>query len=277
MAATVWKGYISFGLVSFPVRLFSAARAEAVPFHLLHEKDLSRVKEVWYCAKEDKPISRAEIVKGYETSKGEYVVVQDEELKKIAPPTATTMDILQFVKSGDVDPIYFESSYYVAPEEKTAKPYALFLAVLESTRQHAIAKIAMHNREHVVLIRPLEDGLVLHTLFYPDELHAVNQNAKPKDKYPAKELELAKNLVDQLSAPFRAEQFHDTYRENVERLIEQKQKGEKITPSKQPRKAPVVDLMEALKRSLAAPQRETGGQKAARSGAPKKTRGHRAA
>src|SRR5271154_237478 len=154
MPAAVWKGYISFGLVSFPVRLFAAGRAEAVHFHMLHAKDLSRVKEVWYCAEEDKPIDRAEIVKGYETSKGEYVVVEDEDLKKIAPATATTMDVLQFVKSGDVDPIYFESSYYVAPEEKTAKPYALFLAALGSTQQHAIAKIAMHNREHVVLIRP---------------------------------------------------------------------------------------------------------------------------
>jgi DNA end-binding protein Ku len=277
MAATVWKGYISFGLVSFPVRLFSAARPAAVHFHLLHEKDLSRVKEVWYCAEEDKPISRAEIVKGYEVSKGEYVVVADEELKKIAPSTATTMDVIQFVKSGDVDPIYFESSYYVAPEEKTAKPYTLFLAALESTRQHAIAKIAMHNREHMVLIRPVEGGLVLHTLFYPGELHAANKSAKPKDKYTAKELELAKNLVEQLSAPFRADQFHDTYRENVERLIEQKQKGEKITPSQPPRKAPVVDLMEALKRSLATPQRETAGQKVAKPGAPRKTRGRRAA
>src|SRR3981189_3236492 len=117
MPATVWKGFISFGLVSFPVRLFSAARAEAVHFHMLHKKDLSRVKEVWYCAEEDKPIERSEIVKGYEAAKGEYVVVEDEDLKKIAPPTATTMDIVQFVKEGEVDPIFFETSYYVAPEE----------------------------------------------------------------------------------------------------------------------------------------------------------------
>src|SRR5229473_6363272 len=123
MPATVWKGFISFGLVSFPVRLSSAARAEAVHFHMLHKKDLSRVKEVWYCAEEDKPINRSEIVKGYETSKNKYVVVEDEELKKIAPTTATTMDILQFVASDAVDPILFESSYYVAAEDKTAKPY----------------------------------------------------------------------------------------------------------------------------------------------------------
>src|SRR5215470_4611870 len=114
MPAIVWKGYLSFGLVSFPVRLFSAARAEAVHFHMLHRKDLSRVREVWYCAEENKPIERSEIVKGYEAAKNRYVVVDDAELKKIAPTTATTMEILQFVGSDEVDPIYFESSYYVA-------------------------------------------------------------------------------------------------------------------------------------------------------------------
>jgi len=275
MAATVWKGFISFGLVSFPVRLFSAARPETIHFHMLHAKDLSRVKEVWYCAAENKPIGRDDIVKGFETSKNEYVVVTDEELKKIAPPTATTMEILQFVASNEVDPIYFESSYYVAPEEKTAKPYALFLAALESTKQHAIAKVAMHNREHVVLIRPGESGLLLHTLYYPDELHVANKAAKPREKYSAKELDLAKNLIEQLARPFHPEEFHDTYRGNVERLIEQKKKGQKITTVTQPRKAPVVDLMEALKRSL---KESSGGKdKTGRSGAGKKTRGRRAA
>lgn len=268
MPATVWKGYISFGLVSFPVRLFSAARAETVHFHLLHKKDQSRVKEVWYCIEEDKPVDRADLEKGYEVSKGEYVVVDDEELKKIAPATATTMDILQFVGNDEVDPLYFESSYYVAPEEKTAKPYTLFLAALKETRQDAIAKIAMHNREHVVLIRPTDDGLVLHTLYYPNELHKANRSETPKTKYTAKELELARSLVDQLKAPFKPDEFKDTYRENVEKLIEQKQKGEKITAVKQPKKAPVVDLMEALKRSLKASEERA---------AKKKTRSRKAA
>src|SRR5450631_3701354 len=146
MAAIVWKGFVSFGLVTFPVRLFAAARAEHVQFHMLHRKDLSRVKEVWYCAEENKPIERSEIVKGYEASKNEYVVVDDEELKKIAPPTASTMEVLQFVKNNDVDPIFFESSYYIAADEKVSKPYALFLAALKDTKYAAIAKIALHNR-----------------------------------------------------------------------------------------------------------------------------------
>jgi DNA end-binding protein Ku len=250
MAATVWKGYISFGLVSFPVRLFSAARAETVHFHMLHKKDLSRLKEVWYCAEENKPIERSEIVKGYEASKDEYVVVEDAELKKIAPPTASTMEILQFVGRDDVDPIYFESSYYVAPEEKVSKPYALFTAALADTKHDAIAKIAMHNREHVVLIRPAEGGLILHTLYYAGELHKANKAEAPKKSFTAKELEMAKSLVGHLTAPFKREHFHDTYRENVERLIQEKKKGKKITLVPQPRKAPVIDLMEALKRSL---------------------------
>ena len=264
MPATVWKGYISFGLVSFPVRLLAAARAETVHFHMLHKKDLSRVKEVWYCAEENKPIDRSDIVKGYETSKDKYVVVEDEELKKIAPTTATTMDILQFVGSDEVDPIQFESSYYVAAEDKTAKPYALFVAALSEAKQHAIAKIAMHNREHIVLIRPSEDGLILHTLYYPDELHESNKSEAPKAKYTAKELELAKNLIGHLKAAFKPNQFEDTYRENVERLIREKQKGKEITAVAQPRKAPVIDLMEALKRSLAA-------KKASKSAGSKKT------
>jgi DNA end-binding protein Ku len=252
MAAIVWKGYISFGLISFPVRLFSAARPEAIHFHMLHRKDLSRVKEVWYCATEDKPIQRADIVKGYETSKGEYVVIEDEELKNIAPETASTMEILQFVREADVDPIYLEASYYVAPGDEVTKPYILFLEALKESKFSAIAKVSMHGREHVVLIRPAGDDLVLHTLYYPNELHEANKQHVPaKASANPKELALAMQLVKQLAGPFEPEQFHDTYRENVEKLIEQKKKGEKVSaePAK-PRRAPVIDLMEALKKSL---------------------------
>jgi DNA end-binding protein Ku len=272
MPATVWKGFISFGLVSFPVRLHAAARADPVHFHLLHKKDESRVKEVWYCAEENEPIERSDMVKGYEVSKGKYVVVEDEELKKIAPATATSMDILQFVERDAVDALYFESSYYVAAEESAGKPYALFVAALTETKQDAIAKVAMHNREHVVLIRPAGDSLVLHTLYYPAELHKANRSEAPKAKFSAKELELAKGLVSHLSAPFKPQQFHDEYRENVERLIEQKKKGAKISTVKQPRKAPVIDLMEALKRSVkAAESRKSEPRQAHAASAAKKS------
>jgi DNA end-binding protein Ku len=275
MPGTVWKGFISFGLVSFPVRLFSAARAETVRFNMLHKKDLSRVREVLYCAEENKPIERSDIVKGYQTGEDKYVVVEDEELKKIAPPTATTMDILQFVGSDEVDPIFFESSYYLAPDDKTAKPYTLFMAALRDTRQDAIAKIAMHNREHIVLIRPTDDGLLLHTLYYPDELHKTNKSDAPNAKYTAKEFELAKSLISHLTAPFNPAEFRDTYRENVERLIEQKRKGQKITTVKQRRAAPVIDIMEALKRSLKSGRLSKSASKAANRGSAPRRQGGR--
>src|SRR5436309_15068997 len=128
MASTVWKGHLTFGLVSFPIRLFSAARSESVSFNQLHKADHSRVKQVLFCQAEDKPIPRSEIVKGYEYEKDRYVVVDDEEIKKVAPKTAKTMEVLEFVKSSEVDPVFFESSYYLAPEDAGVKPYALLVA-----------------------------------------------------------------------------------------------------------------------------------------------------
>jgi DNA end-binding protein Ku len=266
MPAIVWKGYISFGLVSFPVRLFAAARTEAVHLHMLHKKDLSRVKEVWYCAEENKPIERSDIVKGYETRRGEYVLVEEEELKKIEPATVTTMEIVQFVRAAEVDPIFLQTSYYVAPGDDAGKAYELFHKALTETQYSAIAKVSMHRREHIVLIRAAGAELLLHTLFYPDELHAANKQKVPaKAKATRKEIDLAMKLIDQLAGPFHPEQFHDAYRENVERLIAQKAKGKTIAAEPKARRAPVIDLMEALQKSLrssASPAKPTRTAKA---------------
>jgi DNA end-binding protein Ku len=251
MPAVVWKGFVSFGMVSFPVRLYSAARAEAVHFHMLHRPDLSRVKEVWYCGKENKPIERSEIIKGYETAAGKYVVVEDEELKEVAPATATTMEVVQFVSNDEVDPIWLERSYYVGADDKIAKPYVLFFRALKDTSHSAIAKLTMHGRENIVLIRAGEDGMILHTLYYADEIHKAKQPRAPaKAAGSARELELAKQLIKQLSGPFKPEAFHDVYRQNVEKMIKQKQKGQNISRVEQPKRAQVIDLMEALQQSL---------------------------
>ncbi len=269
MASSVWKGYISFGLVSFPVRLLAAAREETVHFHMLHQKDLSRIKEVWYCAEEDKPVQRDQIVKGYEFEKGQYVVIEDEDLKKAAPPTARVMEILQFVRANEVDPILFDKSYYVEPDETVSKPYALLLRAMGDTKYYAVAKLAMHGREHVVIIRPTRNGMVLHTMYYEDELHQANQPQVPsEDKYRDKEIELAKRLIDTLASPFKLDEYHDTYRENVLRMIEQKQKGHKVTPIRQPRVAPVKDLMAALQESLK--KASSSGTKAKKTAAKRK-------
>ena len=253
MAATVWKGYLSFGLVSFPIRLFAAARTETVHFHMLHKTDLSRVHEVFFCVAEDKQLTREDIVKGYEYEKNEYVVVEPEELEKVAPPTARTMEILQFTPARDVDPIYLDKSYYVAPEEEVSKPYALLLKAMSESGYHAIAKMAMHGREHIVILRPTTNGFVLHTAYFADELHEANKVKVDEGSFNPKELELAKKLIDSLAGPFDPGQFHDEYRENVLKLIEQKRKGQKVTaPKEAKRPSPVINIMEALQRSLEA-------------------------
>lgn len=175
MAASVWKGHLTFGLVSFPVRLFSAARSETISFNLLHKTDHSRIRQVTYCQAEEKPIERGDLVKGYEYEKGHYVVIDDEDIKKVAPKTAKVMEILEFVKADQVDAIYLESSYYMAPDEGGEKPYALLFEALRQSQYYALAKVAMHNREHIIILRPGPKGILTHTMFYQDEIRQVEE------------------------------------------------------------------------------------------------------
>jgi DNA end-binding protein Ku len=252
MASTVWKGYLTFGLLSLPVKLYSAARSETVSFNQLHKTDNSRVKQVLYCQLEDKPIQRSDIVKGYEYEKDKYVVVEDEEIKKVAPKTAKTMEVLEFVQSADVDPIFFESSYYLAPDEAGEKPYALLFEALRKTGCVGVAKIAMHNREHIVILRPGPQGILLHTMYYRDEIRQVDEFRTDRSLVKEKELELAMTLVQSLQAPFEPEKYKDEYRENLKAMIQAKVEGkEVVAAAPEVHKAPVIDIMEALKASLA--------------------------
>src|SRR5260370_7067010 len=251
MASTVWKGHLTFGLLSLPVRLYSAARSETVSFNQLHKSDHSRVKQVLYCQAEDKPIQRSEIVKGYEYEKDKYVVVEDEEIKKVAPKTAKTMEVLEFVKAAEVDPIYLESSYYLAPDEGGEKPYALLFEALRQSGYVGVANIAMHNREHIVILRPGSKGILLHTMYYPDEIRQVEEFRTDTSTVKPKELELAKTLVESLQAAFEPEKYKDNYRENLQAMIKAKVEGKEIVETAQPtHKAPVIDILEALKMSL---------------------------
>jgi DNA end-binding protein Ku len=250
MAATIWKGYISFGLVSIPVHLYSGARGKTISFHLLHKADNSRIHEVMYCDSEDKPVKRSDLVKGYEYKKGEYVVVTPEEIKNVTPETDTVMEILQFVKGEQIDPMYFETSYYVAPDENGAKPYALLLEALRQSGYDGLAKMTMHGREHIVILRPSERGIMLHTMYYADEIREVPEFQAHRNLVKEPELKLAKTLIDSLAGEFKPKQYTDTYRDNLEKLIAAKAKGKTISPVVEPKPAKVVDIMEALRRSL---------------------------
>jgi DNA end-binding protein Ku len=267
MASTVWKGHLTFGLLSLPVRLYSAARGETVSFNQLHRSDHSRVKQVLYCQAEDKPISRSDIVKGYEYEKDKYVVVEDEEIKKVAPKTAKTMEVLEFVKADEVDPIFLESSYYLAPDEGGEKPYALLFEALRQSDYYGVAKIAMHNREHIVILRPGAKGILLHTMYYPDEIRQVEEFRTDTSTVKPKELELAKTLVASLEATFEPEKYKDDYRENLMAMIQAKIEGKEVVASAEPvHKAPVIDILEALKMSIAEGKKPSRGVKEATTG-----------
>ena len=251
MATSVWKGQLTFGLVSFPVRLFSAARSETISFNLLHKQDHSRIKQVIYCQAEDKPVPRSELVKGYEYEKDHYVEVDEEDIKNVAPKTAKVMEVLEFVKADQVDPIYLESSYYLAPDEGGQKPYALLFQALRETKYYGIAKVAMHNREHIVILRPNGKGVVLHTMFYADEIRQVDEFSTDTSQVKEKELALAKMLIESLTAEFEPQKYQDTYRTNLQAMIQAKLEGQQVVATPTPHIAPVIDIMEALKRSLA--------------------------
>ncbi len=251
MAASVWKGHLTFGLVTIPVRLFSAARSETISFNLLHKDDHSRIRQVTYCQREDKPIARTETVKGYEYEKDRYVVIEDEEIKKVAPKTARVMEILEFVKAADVDPIYLESSYYVAPDEGGEKAYALLFTALKESGFCALAKVAMHNREHVIVLRPGAKGILSHTMYYQDEIRQVDEFRTDTTLVKDKELAMAKMLISSLEAEFEPQKYHDEYRANLQRMIEAKIEGRNVVETPAEHVAPVIDIMEALKKSLA--------------------------
>ena len=275
MASPVWSGYLNFGLVSLPVRLFSAARSHTVSFHLLHRKDEHRIKTQYYCPADGQVVERGDLVKGYEYRKGEYVVIESSEIKKIEPKTAKSMEILEFVKADEVDPVFSESSYFLLPEEAGRRPYALLTRALEKSEYVAIAKLAMHNREYTVFLRPQEGGLMLHTMYYVDEISEVEGFGRPKVDLKEGELKVAQQLVEALAAEWHPEKYHDQFQENLKKLIKTKLEGGEVTEVEKPRKlAPVVDLMSALKKSLAQTEgkKPAASEKAARATAKKSSR-----
>ena len=258
MAASVWTGSISFGLLSIPIRLFPAARPERIKLHQIHKECHTRLRQPLYCPKHRRIVERSEVVKGYEYEKGQYILVEDEELKKIAPPSSKTMEIQAFVKGSQIDPIFFESSYLAMPEKDNPKPYVLLVKALEESDRVGIAKVTMHQREYTVFIRPRSHGLTIHTMYFMNEVRKVEGYGKIEDvKLRPQEIKLAEQLVASLVEDFKPQQYHDTFQERLKALIEAKREGKPIAEEERPKRAPVIDMMEALKRSL----QETEAQK----------------
>ena len=253
MAATVWKGYLTFGLISIPIRLHSAARGEGIHFNQLHKECHSRIKQPQYCPTCERMVDRSEIVKGHEYEKDQYVLIEEEEIKKIAPASAQTMEIVEFVNLAEIDPLYYDTSYLAVPEDPGRKPYQLLVKTMEESGRAAIAKVAMHQREYTVIIRPRARGLTLHTMYFADEIRSVAEYGQTDGvQVKPEEVKLAKQLVESLVADWKPEKFRDDYQDRLKALVDAKLKGKEIAASPQPKLAPVIDMMEALKASLAA-------------------------
>lgn len=251
MASTIWKGYITFGLISIPVRLFAAARTDRISFHQIHEPCHSRIKQQIFCPSCERTVERSELVKGFEAEKDTYVIVEDEEIKKIAPESQETMEILEFVKLEEVDPVYFDASYYVTPEDAGRRAYQLLLETMQRTGFAAMAKIAMHQREHTVIIRPREEGLTLHSIFYSNEVRAIPEYGQTRNtEIKPQEVQLAEQLVKSLAASFEPEKYEDTYQKRLGELLEAKRAGATVHDTPTKKLAPVIDLMAALQKSL---------------------------
>jgi DNA end-binding protein Ku len=277
MASTVWKGYVSFGLISVPIRLFVAAREEHVSFNQIHKECGTRVKQQLYCPTDQRVVERSELAKGYAVDKDTYVLVTEDELKSLEAESSESMEIQQFVQLDEVDPIYYQTSYYTVPEDPGRKAYALILQGMEQLKLGAIAKITLHQREQIVMIRPYHKGLVLHTLYYPAEVRDIAEYGHDSDelKLQKAEIDLAEQFMKQLTAKFDPDQFKDEYQTRVEELIERKEAGMVAKSDKQPKKhmAPVINLMDALKKSMEQqeeavgkkePQRETAAKSSGR-------------
>jgi DNA end-binding protein Ku len=277
MAATVWKGFLTFGLISIPVRLFTAARPERVSFNQLSKKTHARVKQQLIDPTTGEVVERSDIVKGYAVGKDQYVLVEDEEIKKVQPASGDTMEILEFVKLQEVDPLYYDQSYYIVPEEAGKKPYYLLVDTMEKSGYVAVAKISMHQREYTIMVRPRQGGLTLHTMYYENEIREVPEYGRRGDfEVRPQEIKLAEQLVESLATPFEPKKYTDAYQARLKELIEAKQQGKEAQPTEARRLAPVIDLMDALQKSLKdrpekkAPARANGMTSAQEEAAPKR-------
>jgi DNA end-binding protein Ku len=248
---SIWSGSISFGLVNVPVKMYSALDEQDLHFHLLHVKDDSRIGYEKVCKKEDKPVPDDEIVKAYEFGKGEYVYVTDDDLRAAEGKAHKTIEIEDFVPYEEIDPIYFEKTYYLGPAEGAEKVYALMAKAMDESGLAAIGKYVMRDKQHLGCLRIRERAIVLEKMFFADEIRPVDE-IKPKNASVGKhELEMASELIDRFAGSFKPEKYEDTYRKDLLKVIRAKRKGKEIhiEPRRQEDEEP-VDILAALRASL---------------------------
>ncbi len=252
---TIWNGSINFGLVNIPIGLAVAQQRKDVAFRTLHRECGTPIKQKRWCPKHERDVEADELVKGWEFTKGQYVMVEDSDLEAVAPHKTQSIDIVRFVPVDEVDPIYFDRTYYLAPASAVAqrRPYVLLLEAMKKSRLGGIGKFVLWGKENLSLIRPLGDSLALETLYFAEDIRsrAEIDEAVSETEVSDAELSMAIQLVDSLAGDYDPEEFKNEYREELRAMLEAKLAGEEITRPEPPQPAPVVDIMEALKKSVA--------------------------
>jgi len=254
----MWKGAISFGLVTIPVAVYPATEEKSLRFNQLHDGDMGRIRYKRVCSVDGEEVDFEHIVKGYEVEKDRYVVITDEDLDAVPVESSRAIDIQQFVELDEIDPILFKKSYYLVPDETGAKAYALLRKALTEENKVGIAKVSFRDKEHLAALRFKDDVFVLETMYWPDEIRAAEfETLDPDSKVRPNEVEMAKQLIESLSEPWDPERYKDEYREALLEIVEKKLAGEPIEAPAEAAPARVVDLMEALKASVAAAKERT--------------------
>lgn len=261
MAHAIWSGSINFGLVTIPVKLFTAVKTDELSFNLLHAKDEGRIKYERICSLEDKPVPWDEIVKGYEYEKGQYVLLTDEDFKKVNPEATQSVDILEFVELDKINPMYFDKPYYLEPTKQGRHAYALLRETLNQTNRVAIARVVIRTKEYIAAVKAIDDALVLELMHWASEIVGSSTLEIPeREKLPDKELKMARMLVDTMSVDeFEPEKFTNKYHDEVLAMIDARAAGKELPkPKKAPARAKVVNLMDVLAQSLEESKKRRG-------------------
>ncbi len=264
MARAIWSGSISFGMVTIPVKLFGATESKDISFNLLHATCGTRLKQVRWCPTDEVEVPWNETARGYEYAKGQYVVLSDEDFEKLPLPSKHTIEISAFVEEGEIDPVFYEKSYYLAPDERAEKPYALLFQALQDKRLAAIAAITIRKKEQLCVLRPQAGVMMLETLYYPDEIRSQPEVEVKQAKVSDRELQMAFTLIDLLRKPFDPEEYKDHYREALEQLIEAKLEGKEVVTSPEAAETKVIDLAAALRKSVEAARKSAKPAKVAK-------------
>ncbi len=251
MPRAIWKGVISFGMVSIPIRLFPATESKDIGFRQLRRDTNTRVRMLRWDPVEEKEVPYDEIVKGYEYAKDRYVVLDDEDLEKLPLPTKHTIELTAFVEEAEIDPVHYEKSYYLSPEDAGLKPYSLLIRAMQAKGLIAIAKVAIRTKERLCALRARGDQLILETLYYPDEIRDPGESVAV-DEVSEEEMEMARALIEMLEEPFDPEKYKDQYREALMTIINAKLEGQEVATPEAATPQPAVDLMAALRASVEA-------------------------